>query len=130
MTYMTSPATDISRAIANANSNFMNAFQESNAERLARLYTEDSQLLPPGSTLVAGKEGVKAFWENVMGQGISRVELNTLELDQEGDTAIEIGRARLYSQSGDVLLEPKYLVVWKREDNQWKLHRDIWNSDS
>lgn len=22
----------------------------------------------------------------------------------------------------------KYVVVWKKEDGQWRLHRDIWNT--
>jgi ketosteroid isomerase-like protein len=41
--------------------------------------------------------------------------------------------AALYTENGQllppkVLDEGKYIVIWKHEDGQWKLHRDILNS--
>jgi uncharacterized protein (TIGR02246 family) len=116
-------------AIAEVNKQFVSAFEQGDAEGVAALYTEGGQILPPGSAIITGKEGIAAFWTGAMGMGIKRAELSTLELDPQGDTAIEVGRATLYSEAGDVIDNPKFIVVWKREAGQWKLHRDIWNSD-
>ena len=127
---MNSQNTDIHAAIAAANEKFMSAFAEGDAGGVAAQYTEGGQVLPPGTHIITGREGVEAFWRSAMELGIKRAELNTLELDQQADTAIEVGRARLYSEAGEVIDEPKYLVVWKRDRGQWKLHRDIWNSDA
>ena len=63
-----------------------------------------------------------------MDMGIKTAELESVELDGQGDTAIEVGRYRLGSESGQVLDEGKYVVIWKQVDGQWKLHRDIWNT--
>jgi uncharacterized protein (TIGR02246 family) len=127
---MTTQTTDTHHAIAEANKRFMAAFEQGDAHGLAALYTERGQLLPPGGDIVTGKEGIAAFWKGAMEMGIKRAELNTLEVDDQGDTAIEVGRARLYGEGGAVIDTPKYLVVWKREGGGWKLHRDIWNSDA
>jgi hypothetical protein len=42
--------------------------------------------------------------------------------------AIEIGRYSLLGANETLMDHGKYLVVWKRFDAQWKLHRDIWNT--
>lgn len=117
-------------AITEANKAFMSAFEQGDAAGVAALYTDDGQVLPPGSNIVSGKEGIEAFWSAVMEMGVKRVELTTLELDQQGDTAIDVGHAGLYTEAGDKIDELKFLVVWKREGQQWKLHRDIRNSNT
>ena len=60
---------------------------------------------------------------------LKRVELQTMEVDSLGETATESGVARLYNQQGQVAAG-KYVVLWKRANGQWCLHRDCWNTDS
>jgi ketosteroid isomerase-like protein len=33
----------------------------------------------------------------------------------------------MYDADGNVVGEGRYIVIWKRTDAGWKLHRDIWN---
>ena len=47
---------------------------------------------------------------------------------KHGDTAIEVGRAELFDAAGEIADTLKYIVIWKRVDGKWKLHRDIFNS--
>ena len=126
---MNSETSDVHQAIAAVNKTFMNAFEQGDAGGVAACYTEGGQILPPGTDIITGKEGIAAFWSGAMKMGIKKAELNSMELDAHGDTAVEIGRATLYSEGGEVIDDPKFLVVWKRENGAWKLHRDIWNSD-
>ena len=53
------------------------------------------------------------------------MRLHTLDLELAGDTAYEVGEAALTLSSGATAV--KYVVVWKKVDGQWRLHRDIWN---
>ena len=57
-----------------------------------------------------------------------RQGLDTVEAEEHGDTAIEIGKYTLNGEAGNVMDSGKYVVIRKQEDGQWKLHRDIWNS--
>ena len=100
-----------------------------NFAALDRVYTTDARILPPGAPMIIGRENIRGFWQaaiealNPNGGG-----LESLSLEMLGDTAVEIGRATLESEQGN--LDVKYVVVWKREDNTWKWHIDIWNTNA
>lgn len=114
--------------IGQANRRFMDTFGKGDAQGVAALYTDDGQLLPTGGDVVTGHEAIAGFWSGAMEMGIAGAELDTRELDELGDTAIEVGRYTLHSSGQEVLDEGKYLVVWKKDGDAWKLHRDIWNT--
>jgi ketosteroid isomerase-like protein len=114
---------DIRSQIASANQNFMDAFSRSDAAGVAALYTDDTKLLPPELPMMSGKQAVQTFWQGAMDMGIKAAKLETLE----------IGRFTLTIQpEGGVntTLTGKYVVVWKNQDGNWKLHIDIWNTDA
>ena len=117
-------------AIAAANENFMAAAMKGDAAGLAALYTENGQVLPPNSDFVKGRQAIQGFWQAVMGMGIKAAKLEIVEVEGLGDTANEVGKYSLYGAEGQVLDLGKYIVVWKREHGQWKLHRDIFNSSN
>lgn len=124
---MTTKTKDIRTAIRRADDNFEATYARGDAASMAELYTEDGMLLPTGSDFVQGKPAIQQFWQGVMDMGIDEAELEIVELEDHGDTAVEIGRYTL-SGDGQVMDRGKYLVVWKQEDGEWKLHRDIWNT--
>lgn len=56
--------------------------------------------------------------------------LETRELDELGETAIEgVGQGELFDENGTRLDQLKYIVVWKRIDGSWKLHRDMFSTN-
>jgi len=121
--------TPAAEAIAAAYEKFVDAVARGDADAITALYTEDARILPPGGDIVSGRAALPAFWAAMLGMGIKRCSFDTLEVEEHGDAAIEIGRVTLYAD-GDVQIDtPKYLVVWKREDGKWRMHRDIFNSD-
>jgi uncharacterized protein (TIGR02246 family) len=122
-------STGVQAAIAAANENSMAAFKRGDAAGMAKFYTENGQLLPTGSDFVTGKAAIQAFWQAAMDMGITKtVRLETVEAEEHGDTAIEIGKYTDSGGAGNVIDRGKYVVIWKQEGGQWKLHRDIWNS--
>jgi uncharacterized protein (TIGR02246 family) len=119
---------DVTEEIQAANEQFVAAFERSDAEALAALYTQDGRLLPPNSDVVAGTAAIQGFWQTVMEAGVAEARLTTEEAEGFGDTAFEVGRYGLYDSDGNTIDEGKYVVIWKRTEDGWRLHRDIWNS--
>lgn len=119
---------DSRSAIAEVNQAFMSAFAQGDATGIAELYTDGGQLLPTHSDIITGHSAIAEFWKDAIDMGIASARLESLELEDHGDTAIEVGRYVLASGEDQVLERGKYLVVWKNEEGAWKLHRDIWNS--
>jgi uncharacterized protein (TIGR02246 family) len=125
-------STSISRqvrdAIVAANETFVNTFNKGDAAGLAALYTEEGQLLPPNAETMSGHQAIQAFWQGAMDMGIKSAQIETGEVEAHGETAIEVSRYKLYGAEDQVLDKGKFIVIWKRENGQWKLHRDIFNS--
>lgn len=122
-------ADDIRAQIEAANRGFEAAFAQGDAAGVAACYTSDGMVLPPGAEAQSGTAAISAFWDAGMKAGLATVKLITLEAEQQGDTAHEVGRAEIYDANGALVDAGKYIVVWKRVDGEWKLHRDIWNSN-
>ena len=125
---MTTQAMVILNDIRKADDIFQANFRNGDAASLAALYTEKGMLLPGGSDFIEGKKAIRDFWQGVMDMGIKEARLDTRETELCGDTAIEVGEYTLRGGGGEVLDYGKYIVIWKQEEDQWKLHRDIWNT--
>jgi len=101
---------------------------DGDAAGFAGYYTENATLLPPDSDFVHGKKAITKFWQGVIDMGIRKVKLDIKEVETLGDTALEIGQYTLGGVDGKTIDKGKYIVEWKHEQGQWKLHRDMWNS--
>jgi uncharacterized protein (TIGR02246 family) len=119
---------DIRSQIEAGNKEFTAAFKRGDAAAMASLYTPQGQLLPANSDFVRGTEAIRAFWQSVMDMGLKDATLETVEVEAHGDTAIEVGRYRLFAGGGALADQGKYIVIWKNEGGRWKLHRDIWTT--
>ena len=100
------------------------------AAAVAAMYSTDAKVLPPQSDIVSGKQSIEKFWDGVIKSGVKGGVLKTLDVKQKGKSAFETGTYTLTGEGGKVLDTGKYVVIWKREKDKWKLHRDIWNTST
>lgn len=127
-TFQEEPVGDVRKEIEQANAEFGRAFAKGNAQAIAALYTPTAKVFPPNATIVEGRDAIEAFWQAVIGSGVTRVTLTTAEVESFSDTAIETGSAVLETKGAMSVAHGKYVVVWKRTGGAWLLHRDCWNS--
>ena len=120
---------DVRAAIEAANAKFGAAWGKKDAVALTALYTANATMLPPGVPRVTGSEAILEFWKAAMAGAPPAAKLTSTEVEAHGDTAHEVGTYQMFAADGKVIETGKFIVVWKREGGQWKLHRDIWNSD-
>ena len=122
--------TDEARAgIEATNAQFMDAFSEGDAAGVAACYTEDAQFMPPNGEIVRGREGIQKAMQGLLDAGIKAIQLETVEAEGHGDTAYEVGKGTLMGEDEQTIDEAKYIVIWKKVGDAWKLHRDIFNSN-
>jgi ketosteroid isomerase-like protein len=93
------------------------------------MYTEHGELFPPNEKIVEGRSAIEQFWKAAMDAGTKSVQLKTSEVEGYGEAAVDAGTYTLTGADGRLLDQGKYLVLWKRVDGKWRLHRDCWNSD-
>ena len=115
-------------AIEAANARFSADYAKGDPAAVAAHYTAGGQAFPPNGEIARGREAIQKVWKGAMDAGVKGVKLVTLEVEAHGDTAHEVGTYVLVGDGGKTLDNGKYVVIWKRDGGQWKLHRDIWNT--
>jgi uncharacterized protein (TIGR02246 family) len=120
--------TEIRSAIAATNDEFMATFAAGDAAGMSEFYTADGQLLPPNGDFVTGKAAIADFWQSLFDTGVSRADLDIAEVEVRGDIAYEVSAYTLYTANGQIADQGKYIVIWKQDGGEWKLHRDIFNT--
>ncbi|QSX30170.1 MULTISPECIES: YybH family protein [Shewanella] len=121
-------STQVYDAIVAADQAFMAAFHQGNAAAVADLYSRDGQFLQPNGGFVKGRQAIRDTFQAIMDMGAKEIRLAALEVEDYGDTAAEIGTYVLEGDGGQVLDQGKFMVLWHRENGQWRLYRDMINS--
>lgn len=104
------------------------AMAKGNAQKLAQHFTEDALLKFPGQPPINGRKGVEEAHVKMIEQGIG-VKPSTTEVQNFGDMAYEIGTYELISvESKTVIDHGYYSTIWKKVNDEWKIHRDIISS--
>jgi len=119
---------DVTSEIGEANKGFMEAFNSGDANAVAMNYTTNARLYPSNSDVIEGNEAIEEFWNGALNMGIKKALLETVTAESYGNIAIEEGRYTLYVEGDLIADQGKYIVTWKKENGQWKLHKDIWNT--
>lgn len=125
---MSTKISEIHSTISTLSKDFETTFARGNAADIADFYTENGVLLPAGADFVRGKQNIKEFWQMAIDMGIKNIKLEIVEVEQHDDTAIEVSKFTLSDADDQMIDRGKGIVIWKNENNAWKLHRDIWNS--
>lgn len=119
---------DVRAAVDAGNRAFIAAFMRGDAQAVANLYTENAQMIAPGAPVARGRSAIAAAWEKSIKSGVKDLALSTADVESAGDLASETGVVRIVGRDGAVT-QGRYVVVWKRTNGEWKLHRDIWNTE-
>jgi uncharacterized protein (TIGR02246 family) len=111
-----------------ANAKWINFFNKGDFVGVASLYTEDATAFPPGSGMVKGRPGIEAMWKGVA-EKVGDPKFTTLDVKPLGPSAArEIGTFVLTTKgSPPQEITGKYVVVWEKVGDDWKLAADIWN---
>ncbi len=124
---------EVRQAIEAIIKQYADAYNRGDAAAFAALYTEEARLLPPNGPMIVGREAIQNSQQSDFDTGVSGdLQLTTLEVRVARDLAYEIGEYALTIQpeEGEAIRDQgKYVVVWKRENGEWKLDVDIFNSN-
>jgi ketosteroid isomerase-like protein len=116
--------------IEKMNAGFTAAVNSGDFASAAALYTEDAYVLPPGAEIVRGRGSIQSFWAKTS-ETLGDVNLTTLELTPLGNSvAREIGAFSGKTKgSRPQDIGGKYVVIWQKVGDDWKIATDIWNSN-
>jgi uncharacterized protein (TIGR02246 family) len=110
------------------NAKWMEFFNKGDFAGIASLYTEDATAFPPGAAMVKGRAAIGAMWKGLAEQ-VTDPKVVTLDVKPLGpSSAREIGTVSLKTKGPNPQeITGKFVVVWEKVGNDWKLESDIWN---
>lgn len=111
---------------------FTDAFNSGKVELLSAMYAETAMVLPPNTDMITGRAAIENYWQGAVKDGLRNLVLNTVTIEDHGRVATEVGRFAVEvpnGESGMKKVEGKYVTVWKKTDDGWKLTTDIWNEN-
>ena len=109
---------------------FETAVNAGDAAKVAAMYADDAVLMAPNEPMVKGRSAIEATFKKMMKQeGKVTLKLTPFHSEIAGERAHEAGTVTLKLPGGQTVNE-KYLVIYKRVGNEWKIAYDIWNSDA
>ena len=122
------PALAQKAEIEAVNAKWTEYFNKGDFAGITSLYTTDATALPPGSGMVTGAAAIGAMWKSTAEQ-VGDPKLTTLDVKSLGPSAArEIGTFSLKTKGPTPQeVTGKYVVVWEKVGNDWKLAADIWN---
>jgi uncharacterized protein (TIGR02246 family) len=122
------PASAQKAEIEAVNAKWIEFFNKGDFAGVASLYTTDATAFPPGAAMVQGGTAIGAMWKG-MAEQVSDPKLTTLDVKPLGPSAArEIGTFSLKIKGPTPQeVSGKYVVVWEKVGNDWKLAADIWN---
>lgn len=110
------------------NAKWIELFNNGDFSGIASLYSTDAIAFPPGSAMVKGRTAIEAMWKS-MAEQVTDPKLTTVDVKPLGSSAArEIGTFVLKTKgSAPQEVTGKYVVVWEKVGDDWKLATDIWN---
>ncbi len=115
--------------ILEASKKFSEAYIRKDYDTMASAYTSDAKLFPLNTDIIIGTAAIKKRWM----QGTSQIlehQMKPEEVNFMGNYAYDYGYYQGISKAEDGTKTPfkgKYVVVWKKVEDDWKMYLDIWN---
>ena len=124
------PASAQKAEIEAVNAKWTEFFNKGDFVGVASLYTTDATALPQGSAMVQGGAAIGAMFKS-MAEKVGDPKLTTLDVKSLGPNAArEIGTFSFKTKAPSPQeVTGKYVVVWEKVGNDWKLASDIWNEN-
>jgi len=120
----------IKAAIEKNNSYYFELFKNKDIT-IVNLYTEDACLMPANTAAIRGKAALSKDFKDTYDAGnIQGVKFSTIAIYGNGGEYItEEGSWQVFGANGQVIDKGKYLKLWKKTSEGWKIFRDVFNSD-
>ena len=120
---------DINTILNNIKS-FSKAYVNANYDELTSFYSTDAKIFPTGVDIIKGHEAIKKRWVLPKGAKILSHKIIPVEIKVAEDYAYDYGYYEGTSTNKEGVSSTwkgKYVIVWKKVNNDWKIYLDIWN---
>jgi len=120
------------KAIAESNAIYFESFVSHDSSIFINRYAADCCIMPPNWPMMCGSQAPLEFYQNAYNQiGVRNGKFITREVYGVAESFVaEVGQFQLFDANKNMLIDGKYLVLWKKTAKGWKMFRDSFSSNS
>ena len=118
------------KVIEENNSRFTKAHVSGDAPLIDNMFTRDAKVLPPESPPVVGRTAIAKLTADYIAFGITEFSEETTDFYGNEDLLIDQGNYVMVYGKEKTVEKGKYVNVWKKEDGNWKIYSNIWNTNA
>lgn len=97
-------------------------------DSVSAIYATDATIMAPGSPPVRGQKAISSFWHTVSIRGMHSIELQFIDLEQSGEKLIAKGKYVMNNKQNEIIDIGKFIAIYKKEKNKWRLQTDMFNT--
>jgi len=118
-------------AIAKSNDIYFRSFAKGDSSIFIQRYAKDCWIMPPNAQALCGKDAPLDFFKLAYDQvGLRNGKFITIDVFGDGNEYVtEIGFWQSFDADNKLFDNGKYLVLWKKTPDGWKMYRDSFSSD-
>ncbi len=121
----------IKNNISEVNKRYGEAFSKGDSSLFINCYTPDACVMAANIPALCEKGGLLRFFKFAYKSGIRNIVFTTAGLyGQTADYVTEQGNYEMFNSENQSLGKGKYLVLWKKTAEGWRMYRDMFNSDA
>ncbi|MDB5275776.1 MAG: nuclear transport factor 2 family protein [Ferruginibacter sp.] len=119
------------KAIAESNSIYFQAFAKGDSSIFIDRYAKDCWIMPPNTQALCGADAPLEFFRKAYYQiGLRNGKFITTDVYGDGKEFVtEVGFWQSFDASNTIFDNGKFLVLWKKTPDGWKMFRDSFSSD-
>jgi ketosteroid isomerase-like protein len=119
------------KAIAASNEIYFQAFAKGDSSIFIDRYAKDCWIMPPNAPALCGIYAPDEFFKTAYYKsGLRNGKFITIDVFGDGlEFVTEEGFWQSFDANNKMLDNGKFLVLWKKTPDGWKMFRDSWNSD-
>jgi ketosteroid isomerase-like protein len=130
---------DTQKTIQDLTASWTVAMNNKDVDATARTYADDATFMPPDQPAATTPDAIHQAWASLLATpGFSGIETTSTKLMVAGsnDMAVDVGtyKETVSDPSSPTappnVLDGKYVTTWAKENGEWKVVADIFNSDA
>jgi ketosteroid isomerase-like protein len=115
--------------IIKMNESYSERFMSNDSAFYAERYCFDAQVYSPGMPAVISRDSIRVFFYNNGNNKEAKIELPAGNIYGNAELVVEEGTYNFPDGKGGSVDKGKFIALWKKEEDKWKLFREIWNTD-
>lgn len=105
------------------------SFNGGDVAGLVLVYSSDAKILPPDEPFITGAKEIEKFWTDYR-PGQVRLDVGEVQSTRIGEYWYREGTYKAQFQDEGEPRVGKFIELWKKENGNWVMYRQMWNRNA